>query len=185
MNQEPATILDFLSPDLAAPDLAPAETAWRSPLERALADAPGGLEDISRTGILEIRGDVDSLDASGAELVRITPGRGLLLCDPDQVSELRARLGTDVLVFDVSAGWAGLRVKGEQLLRRLTDLDLEALPAVGSVGHVQALVIRDESETFRLFFPQEYGHSVAEIILDALEGISSPPPTPERGHHLR
>jgi hypothetical protein len=172
VNQEPATIVDFLSPDLAAPDLAPAETAWRSPLERALADAPRGLEDISRTGMLELRGDVTSLDASGAELVKITSSRGLLLCDADQVSELRARLGTDVLVFDVSAGWAGLRVRGEQLLRRLTDLDLEALPAIGSVGHVQTLVIRDEGETFRLFFPQEYGHSVVEIVIDAIEGLA-------------
>jgi hypothetical protein len=185
VNQEPATILDFLSPDLAAPDLAPAETAWRSPLERALADAPGGLEDISRTGILEIRGDLETFTELGAELVSITPTRGLLLCDADRVSEIRQKVRQDFLAIDVSAGWAGLRVKGEQLLRRLTDLDLEALPAVGSVGHVQALVIRDEGETFRLFFPQEYGHSVAEIILDALEGISSPPPTPERGHHLR
>jgi hypothetical protein len=48
---------------------------------------------------------------------------------------------------------------------------------------VQTLVIRDEGETFRLFFPQEYGHSVAEIVIDALEGLLSPPPTPDRGHH--
>jgi hypothetical protein len=77
-----------------------------------------------------------------------------------------------VLVFDVSAGWAGLRVRGEQLLRRLTDLDHEALPAIGSVGHVQTLVIRDEGDTFRLFFPQEYGHSVVEMVIDAIEGLA-------------
>jgi hypothetical protein len=172
MTQEPATVLDFLSADLAAPDLAPAQTAWRSPLERVLADAPAGLEDISRTGVLEVRGDLDSVDASGAELVRITPSRGLLLCDPERVGELRTRLGTEFLVFDVSAAWAGLKVRGERLLRRLTDLDLEALPAVGSIHHVQALVIRDEGETFRLFFPQEYGHSVAEIVIDSIEGLA-------------
>jgi hypothetical protein len=174
MTQRQGNILDFLSPDLAAPDLAPSEAAWRSPLERALAHAPAGVEDISRTGVLEIRGDLDSLDASGAELVRITPRRGLVLCDPDGVGELRARLGGDVLLFDVSAAWAGLRIRGEQLLRRLTDLDLEALPAVGSVHQVQTLVIRDEGETFRLFFPQEYGHSVAEIVIDMLEGLAKP-----------
>jgi hypothetical protein len=171
MNQEPATILDFLSPDLAAPDLAPAETAWRSPLERALADAPGGLEDISKTGVLEIRGDLETLDVPAAELVTITPIRGLLLCDADRVTEIRQKVRQDFLAIDVSAGWAGLRVRGEQLLRRLTDLDLETLPAVGSIHHVQTLVIRDEGETFRLFFPQEYGHSVVEIVIDAVEGL--------------
>jgi hypothetical protein len=172
MNQEPATILDFLSPDLAAPDLAPAETAWRSPLERALANAPGGLEDVSRTGILEIRGDLETFNGQGAELVTITPTRGLLLCDADRVTEIRQKVSQDFLAIDVSAGWAGLRVRGEQLLRRLTDLDLETLPAVGSVHHVQTLVIRDEGETFRLFFPQEYGHSLVEIVVDAIEGLT-------------
>jgi hypothetical protein len=171
MTNEPATILDFLSPDLAAPDLTPSETAWRSPLERALADAPAGVEDISRTGVLEIRGDLDALDLPGTELVTITPARGLLLSDPNRIGEIREKVRQDSLALDVSAAWAGLRIRGEQLLRRLTDLDLDALPAVGSVHHVQTLVIRDEAETFRLFFPQEYGHSVAEIVIDALEGL--------------
>jgi hypothetical protein len=172
MTREPATILDFLSPDLAAPDLAPAETAWRSPLDRALAHAPAGVEDISRTGIVEVRGDLGALDVAGAELVTITPTRGLLLCDPDRVTEIRQKVQQDFLAIDVSAAWAGVRVRGDRLLRRLTDLDLEALPAVGSIHHVQTLVIRDAGETFRLFFPQEYGHSVAEIVIDALEGLA-------------
>jgi hypothetical protein len=172
VTREPGTILDFLSPDQAAADLAPGETAWRSPLDRALANAPAGLEDISRTGIVEVRGDIATLDVPGAELVRITPGRGFLLCDADRVTEIRQKVREDFLALDVSAAWAGLRIRGDRLLRRLTDLDLDALPAVGSVHHVQTLVIRDEGETFRLFFPQEYGHSVAEIVIDALEGLA-------------
>jgi hypothetical protein len=36
---------------------------------------------------------------------------------------------------------------------------------------VQAIVLRDEGETFRFFFPQEYGHYVAEVVVDALEGL--------------
>jgi hypothetical protein len=64
-------------------------------------------------------------------------------------------------------------VQGESLLRRLTDLDLDALPAAGTVAHVHALVLRDEGETFRLYFPQEYGHSVAEAVIDAAEGLAS------------
>ena len=43
--------LDFLSPDLATGD-----AVWRSPLERALAHAPEGIEDLTRTAVLEVRG---------------------------------------------------------------------------------------------------------------------------------
>ena len=84
---------------------------------------------------------------------------------------LRRRLAGDGrLVVDLSAGWAGLRFRGEAVLRRLTDLDPSTLPAVGAVAHVQALVLRDDGETFRLFFPQEYGDYLAEVVVDAAEG---------------
>ena len=160
--------LDFLSPDVAA-----ADAVWRSPLERALAHAPADVEDLSRTGVLEVRGELDGLDAGGAEVVRLTPERALVLCPFEEAGQLRTRLaGARRLVVDLSAGWAGLRVHGETLMRRLTDLDLELLPAMGSVAHVHALVLRDEGGTFRLYFPQEYGHSVAEVVLDAGEGIT-------------
>ena len=161
------THLNFLSPDLAN-----ADAVWRSPLERALAHAPEGIEDLSRTGVLEVRGELEGLDAEGADVVRLTPQRALVLCPFEEAGRVRARLaGAGRLVVDVSAGWAGLRVRGEALLRRLTDLDLDALPAVGSLAHVHGLVLRDDGETFRLYFPQEYGHSVAETVLDAAEGL--------------
>jgi sarcosine oxidase gamma subunit len=160
--------LDFLSPDLAGPD-----AVWRSPLERALAHAPEGLEDLSGTCVLEVRGELDGLDAGAAEVVRLTPERALALCSFEEAGRLRSRLaGAGRLVVDLSAGWAGLRIQGETLLRRLTDLDLDALPAMGSLAHVQALVLRDEGETFRVYFPQEYGHSVAETVIDAAEGLA-------------
>jgi hypothetical protein len=160
--------LDFLSPDLAGTD-----AVWRSPLERALADAPQGIEDLSRTGVLEVRGELDGLDAGAAEVVRLTPERALVLCPFEDAGRLRSRLvGGGRLVVDLSAGWAGLRIHGETLLRRLTDLDLDALRAIGSLAHVQALVLRDEGESFRLYFPQEYGHSVAEAVIDAAEGLA-------------
>ena len=56
-------------------------------------------------------------------------------------------------------------------MRRLTDLDLESLPAAGAVAHVQAYVLRDGGDVFRLFFPQEYGHYLAEVVVDAAEGV--------------
>ena len=159
--------LGFLSPDRAA-----SEAVWSSPLERALAHAPNVIEDVSRTGVLDVRGDVSALALDGAETARLTPSRALVLCDWSETPSLRARLGSDGFwVIDVSAGYAGLRVQGETLLRRATDLDLERLPAVGSVAHVQTLVLRDDEETFRLFFPQEYGHYLAEVLVDAAEGV--------------
>jgi sarcosine oxidase gamma subunit len=160
--------LDFLSPDLAS-----ADAVWRSSLERALAHAPAEMQDLSRTGVLEVRGELDGLDAGGAEVVRLTPERALVLCSFEDAGRLRARLaGARRHVVDLSAGWAGLQIRGETLLRRLTDLDLEALPTMGPLAHVHALVIRDEGETFRLYFPQEYGHSVAEAVIDAAEGLA-------------
>lgn len=163
------THLDFLSPDLAS-----ADARWASPLERALAHAPAGIEDLSRTGVLEVRGELDGLDAGGAEVVRLAHERALVLCPFEEAGRLRTRLaGTRRLVVDLSAGWAGLGVQGETLLRRLTDLDLDALPAAGIVAHVHALVVRDEGDVFRLYFPQEYGHSVAEAVIDAAEGLVS------------
>jgi sarcosine oxidase gamma subunit len=160
--------LDFLSPDLAA-----ADAVWRSPLERALAHAPAGIEDLSRTGVLEVRGELDGLDAGAGEVVRLTPERALVLCPFEEAGRLRVRLaGAGRLVVDLSAGWAGLRVEGETLLRRLTDLDLDALPAMGALAHVHALVVRDLGESFRVYFPQEYGHSVAEAVIDAAKGLA-------------
>jgi heterotetrameric sarcosine oxidase gamma subunit len=162
------THLDFLSPDLASVD-----AVWSSPLERALSNAPAGMEDLSRTGVLEVRGELDGLDAGGAEVVRLTPERALVLCPFEEAGRLRSRLaGARRQVFDLSAGWAGLQIRGETLLRRLTDLDLEALPAMGLLAHVHALVLRDDGETFRLYFPQEFGHSVAEAVVDAAEGLA-------------
>jgi heterotetrameric sarcosine oxidase gamma subunit len=160
--------LDFLSPDLAG-----ADAVWRSPLERALAHAPAGIEDLSRTGVLEVRGELDGLDPDGNEVVRLTPERALVLCPFEDAGRLRTRLaGARRQVVDLSAGWAGLSARGETLLRRLTDLDLASLPAMGVVAHVHALVIRDDEETFRLYFPQEYADSVAEAVIDAAEGLA-------------
>ena len=163
--------LDFLSPDLATPDVAAAQGAWRSPLERALRDAPAEISDVSVTGKLEIRGDVGTLKSRVLEIVPVTPERALVLCDFTKTGEIRAKLAERFLVIDMSAALAGLQVRGETVMRRLTDLDLDDLPAVGSVATLQGFVLRDEGEVFRLFFPQEYGHYLAEVVLDALEGI--------------
>jgi len=161
--------LGFLSPARAS-----AEAVWRSPLERALAHAPVGIEDVSRTGILDVRGEVSHFDGDGFEVVTLTPGRALVFCNFEDVPVLRAKLRQQFrAVMDQSAGYAGLRIQGPTLMRRLTDLDLEDLPAVGAFAHVQGIVLRDDEHTFRVFVPQEYGHYVAEVVVDAAEGVGA------------
>jgi hypothetical protein len=159
------TELAFLSPGRAS-----AEAVWRSPLQRALRGAPPEISDLSLTGKIEVRGDLDAFGLEGIELVRITPTRGLVLCDFTKTVDILETLQGDFLAIDVSGTLAGLQVQGEALMRRITDIDLDDLPAAGAVSHIQALVLRDGG-TFRLFFGQEYSDYLAEVVIDAHEGL--------------
>jgi hypothetical protein len=132
-----------------------------SPLARALEGAQG-IRDLSLLGKLEVRGDVEAIEG---DVIRVTPERALVVGD---VAALRAHLSGTVV--DVTAALAGIEVEGERLLRRLTDLALDRLPAVGKVADVPALVTRD-GDRFRIFFPQEYGDSVVATVRDAQEGL--------------
>jgi hypothetical protein len=150
------TDLAFLS--LSA---APATSA----LTRALAGATG-IRDVSHLGKLEVRG---GRAPDGVEAIRITADRTLLVCDPERVAEVREAAGGFVL--DLTGALAGIEVAGEQLLRRLTDLDLDALPASGKVAGVAAVLTRD-GDTFRILFAQEYGRSVVELVRDVQAGLA-------------
>jgi len=156
--------LAFLSPGRAS-----AEAVWRSPLERALREAPPEISDLSLTGKIEIRGDLPR-SVKGGELVRVTPTRGLILCDFTKTVELLEKLSEDYVAIDVSATLAGLSVRGEAVMRRITDLDLDGLPAAGAVSHVQAIVTRD-GDSFALWFGQEYSDYLAEVVIDAWKGL--------------
>jgi sarcosine oxidase gamma subunit len=148
----------------------------RSPLARALRAVPRGirLHDLSLTlAKLEVRGDLDALGR--VDLIRITPNRGLVLAPAAKGEALEKRLRRQVaIVIDRTGALAGLRIEGANaatLLRRLTDLDLERLPALGAVARVPALV-RGGGGAFELFWPQEYGHYLAQVVLDTAEGSS-------------
>ena len=157
--------LAFLSPDRAERGRQ-FEPRLASPLTRALGGDPR-VRDLSGLGKIEVRGDVDALDVD-AQVVRIAPGRALVLCAYERCAELRGALpGT---VIDMTGALAGLELADERAMRRLTDLDLGDLPAVGKVAEVPAVVLRD-GERFQIFFPQEFGHYVGEVVLDTLEGI--------------
>jgi hypothetical protein len=159
--------LIFLSPGEARGERGFAPRAT-SPLARALQGARG-IRDLSQLGKLEVRGAaVEWLD-SDLDVLRITPARALIICAPERCVELRRTLPG--LVVDLTGALAGIALESADLMRRLTDLDLSVLPAAGKVADVPALVSATEG-SFRIFFPQEYGHSVVEAVRDAQAGLA-------------
>jgi sarcosine oxidase gamma subunit len=148
----------------------------RSPLDRALRAVPPGIRlyDLSLAlAKFEVRGDLDAV--TGAELIRITPQRGVVVAPAVDGEALEARLrGQVATVIDRTGALAALRIEGPQaatLLRRLTDLDLERLPAAGAVARVPALV-RGGGEAYELFWPQEYGDYLAQVVVDSAAGLA-------------
>jgi hypothetical protein len=147
-----------------SPGSAPAS----SPLARALAGARD-IVDLSPVGKLEVRGaGADGL-ALDADVIPITPTRALVVCPNEERAELARSLPG--LVVDVTSAYAAIEVRGEALLRRLTDLDLESLPASGKVAGVPALLTRN-GDAFRILFAQEYGDSVVELVRDVQKGLA-------------
>jgi hypothetical protein len=157
--------LAFLSPSRCA------EGTLASPLRRALQHAdPEVVRDLSLEGVVEVRGHVASgLPAAGEELVRLSPRRGFLFTDGDEAAERVRAAGA--LAYDATGALAGIALRSERALRRLTDLDLERLPAAGLLARVTALVLRGDDGWFRIYVQQELGHYVAEAVLDALAGL--------------
>jgi len=157
----------FLSPSRSA------EGTTTSPLRRALEGAdPAAVRDLSLDGVVELRGDVDAVPTrSGEELLRLSPGRGFLFTDDDPVDAVARARAAGVLAYDATAAYAGLAIASEQVMRRLTDLDLERIPTAGPFAHVTALFRKDADGWFRVYVHQELGHYVAEAVLDALAGL--------------
>lgn len=159
--------LSFLSPSRCEPG------TTTSPLRRVLADAdPTLVQDLWLDGKIEIRGDVRLVEPlPGEELVRLSSRRGVLFTEDDPADAVERVRRRGVLAYDATAALAGMAIRGEQLMRRLTDLDLERLPAAGPFARVTAIVLRDEGERFRVYVASELGHYVAEAIVDTLEGL--------------
>jgi sarcosine oxidase gamma subunit len=164
------TELAFLSPSACE-----AGVRLVSPLARVLAkvgprDSP---RDLSHLGKIEVRGELDGVDLS-YRVVTFGPGRSLVLCEPDEtlqaIEELRDQAR---FVLDQSAAFAAIEIGGEELLRRLTDLDPAALPAAGAFARVRAIVDRWGDDTFLVLVAQEHGHYVCEYVLDAMEGLGT------------
>jgi hypothetical protein len=160
--------LDFLSPARCAPD------TLTSPLRRALEGADEGhVRDLFGEGIVELRGDLDRVvPATGEELVRLSPRRGFLFGVEDGAAASARVRGEGVLAWDATAALTGMAISSEQVMRRLTDLDLDDIPTAGSFAKVTAVFRRGAEGEFLVYVSQELGHYVAEAVVDAYAGLS-------------
>ena len=146
--------LSFLSPHES--DFEPV-----SPLARVEASA---FTDVSSLGKLEVRADVDGIP--------IAPGRTLVVVDGDVRAERDRLTAAGHRVYDMTGALAALEIEGDDLMRRLTELDLDALPAIGSIARgTTALIERRGPEHYRLFAPQELGQFVGEVVEDMARGL--------------
>ena len=159
--------LAFLSPSRCA------EGTTTSPLRRALEGAdPAAVRDVSLEGVVEIRGNVGVVaPGEGEELLTLSPRRGFLFTS-DVPADVVARVRTSgPLAYDATGALAGIAIASEQVMRRLTDLDLGSIPTAGAFARVPALVRRGPDRWFHVYVQQELGHYVAEAVLDAVTGL--------------
>jgi hypothetical protein len=163
-----STGLSFLSPSRCEPG------TTTSPLRRALEHAdPAHVRDLFLEGVVELRGDLDRVPLrAGEELVRLSPRRGFLFTGDDPAEAAERIRTAGALAYDATGALAGLAIASEQVLRRLTDLDLEQVPAAGPFAHVTALFRRGEDGSYLVYVQQELGHYAAMATLDASECLA-------------
>ena len=106
-----------------------------------------------------------------------SPLRRALEHAPEGVRDVTQEVNaTEVAALGPAAGVAGIEIEAPfapRLLARLTDLDLEALPSIGAVAHVRALVTLSRRDCYRIWLPQEYSDYLAEVVVDAWEGLAN------------
>ena len=159
----------FLSPSRCEPG------TLASPLRRALDGVdPARVRDLSLDGVVEIRGDLELVEpAAGEELVQLSPRRGFLFVNEDPADVAERLRAAGVLAYDATGALAGMAIASEQVMRRLTDLDLDKVPSAGPFAHVTAIVRRNGDGWFEVYVQQELGHYVAEAVVDALAGLEN------------
>ena len=157
------TGLEFLSVDAPRADERFRPLA-RSPMERRLREA--GAEFEERDGrLVAVQVPDEQAHRIAVRDVTHDPSNSLLL---EAVSEPP----------EAHAGVAGIEIAGPgalTVLRRLTEMPLDELPAVGALAHIRCWVFRAGDEAYRLLFEQEYGHYLWEVVVDAAEPLGGGP----------
>jgi glycine cleavage system aminomethyltransferase T len=135
-----------------------------------------GIADLSHLGKIEVRGDGAPENANGTVWYQIAPARALVLCPYRDCFLLRASLARRFpFVLDQTGALSILALVGPEarsVLRRLTHL--HELPASGNVAHVGAHVLEQDDGCW-IVFPQEYGHYLWEVAVDAAEPFGGGP----------
>jgi glycine cleavage system aminomethyltransferase T len=193
------TSLDFLSPDRTRGDLGFAPIA-RSSMERRQREAGAtfverdgwlvpvelpherehlrhaGIADLSHVSKAEITGRVPAPVVGETLRHAITRDKAIVLSPSGQGAAVRARLAeAGARVLDVTAALSALAVVGPEstaVMRRLTHL--HSFPASGDVSHVTAHVALYR-DGYLILFPQEYGHYLWEVAVDAAEQFGGGP----------
>jgi glycine cleavage system aminomethyltransferase T len=193
------TSLDFISPDRARTDGGFSPTLVSSMAQRqrdagaTFAERDGwlvpvsipgeqehlaraGIADLSHLGKAEVGGTVPDSVVGETVWHRITAGKAIVLCPYPQAAAVRARLAeAGASVLDMTGAYAILVVTGPEataVMRRLTHL--HSFPASGDVSHVTAHVLERDDE-YWIVFPQEYGHYLWEVAVDAAEPFGGGP----------
>jgi heterotetrameric sarcosine oxidase gamma subunit len=117
----------------------------------------------------------DVAPREGAHVASLRAGRSFVATRRDSAA---AESPPAEGAVDLSAGFAALEIEGpgaSQVMRRLTDLDLDGLPAVGAVAHVRTFVFRHAPEGYVIFFRQEFGHHLWDVVVDAAKPLGGGP----------
>jgi len=158
--------LGFLSPDECA-----SSVALASPLSGV--DLGGVVTELAHLRMLEIRGDIRTLEpADGDTLLPLGPSRTLLVSERAVLAARDRIAAAGYRVYDMTAALTALELDGVDLLARLTELDPDTLPAIGSIARgTPALIEARGGERFRLYVPRELARFVAEVTVDMRRGI--------------
>ncbi len=143
---------------------------WELPVwfpDQAAALETVGIAELPQLGKLDVRG-AGERPTQTVLWYQVTPGRALCVTRAGDTSAVRTALErSSRTAVDVSAGIGSVALVGPRasdLLRRLTEL--ETFPASGLLSHIHGHVLPLEGG-FLLLFPQEYGHYLYEVLLDA------------------
>jgi hypothetical protein len=121
-------------------------------------------------------GELEFLHADPANAAWRSPLRRALASAPEGIRDVTSEVDPEeVRALGPAAGVAGIEVESpvaRRVLARMTDLDLDALPSIGAVAHVRALVTHRGGNRYRLWFPQEYSDHVAAVVLDTRAGLA-------------
>lgn len=127
-----------------------------------------GIAELPQFGKLDVRGAGARPSATRCTWYQMTPQRALCITDATITRSVRAELQESARqVVDVSSGLGSVALIGPragEFLRRITEL--ESFPASGVVCEVHGHVLTINGG-FLVLFPQEYGHCLYEVLLDA------------------